>query len=76
MPVEVKELIIKDSLARKEDQGAASTQLLTSEDLERIKAEILKELLSSDLLAKVQQQALKQEILQEVRKMIEDKWRR
>jgi len=76
MPIEIKELIIQGSLARTEDQGEESTKLLTDEDLTKIKDEVSESARASGGLSPEQRRVLKNEILQEVRKMLDDRWRR
>lgn len=77
MPIEIRELIIEGSLNRQEDQGEESTQLLTQDDLEQLREELTNAGVSDGTgLTSSQKRQLMDEILQEVRKLIEDKWRR
>lgn len=76
MPIEIRELIIQGSLARTEDQGEESAKLLTSEDIAKIKEEVVDSFQSSGGLTSEQRRTLTNEILQEVKKMLEDNWRR
>lgn len=76
MPIEIRELIIEDSLARTEDRGNSSEQLLTSSDKEIIKEEVIAEIRSGGTLKAEERRELIEEILSEVRKILDDRWRR
>ncbi|MTB52943.1 DUF5908 family protein [Lewinella sp. W8] len=78
MPIEIRELIIEASLARSEDRGEESARLLTEKDLEE-----LRETLgsgggqgASNSLTTSYRQKLVEEILREVKKMLEEERRR
>ncbi|MBC6996654.1 DUF5908 family protein [Neolewinella lacunae] len=77
MPIEIRELVIEASLARAEDQGEDSTKMLTEEDREELKEEILQSLQNvDDLLPPAARQALLEELLHEVRKLLAEERRR
>ncbi len=77
MPIEIRELVIEASLARTEDQGEDSTQMLTEEDREELKEEILQSLQNGDdLLPPAARQALLEDLLREVRKLLDEERRR
>lgn len=76
MPIEIRELIIEGSLARPEDQGEESTKLLTKEDIAKIKGDVMDSIMESGGLSPGQRKELIDEVLVEVRKIMEDRWRR
>ena len=77
MPVEIKELIIEGNLVRRmEDSAEPPGQLLTAVDKDNIKAEVIAEIRADKVLGTTERRELIEEILGEVRKMLEDGWRR
>ncbi len=76
MPIEIRELVIQGSLARKEDQGEASAKVLTEEDISQIRDEVMEAVRSSGGLSAEQRRKFMEEILGEVRKIMDDRWRR
>ncbi len=77
MPIEIRELIIKGSLARDEDRAEEGTQVLTEADISPLKEDILHTIHAEGVrLAPADRQQLLDDLLREVRKMMEDRWRR
>ncbi len=76
MPIEIRELVIEGSLSRPEDREAHSTQLLTTKDIDDVKREVAESIRSEGALSTEQRQELIDDILREVRKMLDDRWRR
>ena len=74
MPIEIKELIIEASLAREDDRGEESTNLLTEEDAERITEDIIQQLRGGGISA-ADKRAIIAEMKREVRQMLEAQWR-
>ncbi|WP_020570427.1 DUF5908 family protein [Neolewinella persica] len=77
MPIEIRELIIKGSLARDEDRAEEGTQVLTEADISPLKEDIIKTLNAEGVrLAPEDRRQLMDDLLREVRKMMDDRWRR
>jgi len=76
MPIEIRELVIQGSLARTEDRGEESAKVLTNEDIAQIKDEVLEAVRSSGGLSPEQRRKFIEEIMLEVRKAMDDHWRR
>lgn len=76
MPIEIRELIIEGSLARVEDRGEGAVKILTEEDIKEIKREITESVAAEGGMTSEQKRQLKEELLREVRKLLDDKWRR
>lgn len=71
MPIEIRELIIEASLARPEDQGEESVELLTGEDREELINEIKERIVSDgDLLSS----GLKRQIIAECMEKFREEW--
>lgn len=75
MPIEIRELIIEGSLAKFEQQGEDRTELPTGKDLEALKEELLATIQSSGN-SSGQQREFRESILREVRRMLDERWRR
>lgn len=76
MPIEIRELILSGSIAREEDKGEESVKLLTEKDLETLKQEVTANLKEEGGLTGEAKRELMDEVLREVRKIIDEKWRR
>lgn len=77
MPIEIRELVIQGSLARDEDRGDQSEKLPLEKDLDALKEDIISTMNSQGgSLATDQRRQLIEEIMREVRKLMDDRWRR
>lgn len=77
MPIEIRELVIRGSLARDEDRGDQSEKLPLEKDLDALKEDIISTMNSQGgSLATDQRRQLIEEIMREVRKLMDDRWRR
>jgi hypothetical protein len=77
MPIEIRELIIEANVAPPEEQQQEDLAgQLTSEEMSSLKQEVIASITSDGVLTSTQLKELKEEILREVRKMMEDNWRR
>jgi len=77
MPIEIRELIIEGSLVRDEDRGEDSAKVLTEEDIEQIKGDIISTMnAEGGSIAPEPRRQLMDDILREVKKLMDDHWRR
>lgn len=74
MPIEIKELIIEGNLVSNEEPDADAVKLLTQKDFEKLKEEIMGG--GGGGLSPTARRELMADILREVRKMLDDSWRR
>lgn len=76
MPIEIKELVIEASLAKSPDKEEEAAQLLTEKDMDVITEKVTESVRSSGAITSEQRRELMEDILREVRKMLDDSWRR
>ena len=77
MPIEIRELIIEGRVVRDEDQTGSSAQVFTEEGSRRLKEDIINTVNTEGVrLAPDARRQLMDDILREVSKMMDDRWRR
>lgn len=74
MPVEIKELIIEGRITS--DPELANSEMLTSKDEARIATEVMDKIHAQGGLTPGQRKELIEEMKREVRKMLEEQWRK
>jgi hypothetical protein len=77
MPIEIRELVIQANLVNDEGRDEDSTQVLTEEDISTLKEDIVNTINKQGVrLMPDARRQLMDDILREVKKMMDDRWRR